>query len=536
VTCLGGTTAAVASVDARSPLALYVHARAAAAAGADDQASAGFAAVLDASPDNNVVAAQALSYGVHAGDWPLALRAAHILERNDALLPDARFLLLAEAFRTGDWAAAKREIDAIEGERLFAFAVPVLRAWLAYGSHRGDPLAALAGGHVPPAYATEHRALLLLAMGRSEGPAQLAAAAGAQTVRAMRLRIAGAATLVGRGDKAGALALLQGDDPPMVVARAAVEAGRPLRGAITGANSGVGEFLVQLAIDLDARNLTPVGATFARLTTWLDPDNSEGWIVAAELLARNHQPGDALALLARVPADDPFASTVRDERASMLVDSGDGEAALAQAREIAAAPGARASDHARVGQILMALNQPAEAAAAFAQAIAVRTAADDTPEWSLLLARAGALDAAGNWPEARGVLERAYRIAPTQPLVLNYLGYGQLDHHENMAEAERLVREAHRLAPDSPAITDSLGWALFLKGDHAGAVTLLEAAARGAPADVEINEHLGDAYYAVGRRLEARFAWRAARVYAEGEDAARLDAKIQGGPAAQAAR
>jgi Flp pilus assembly protein TadD len=62
-----------------------------------------------------------------------------------------------------------------------------------------------------------------------------------------------------------------------------------------------------------------------------------------------------------------------------------------------------------------------------------------------------------------------------------------------------------------------------------GAIALLETAAQGAPADVEINEHLGDAYYAVGRRLEARFAWRAARVYAEGGDASRLDAKIANG-------
>ena len=39
---------------------------------------------------------------------------------------------------------------------------------------------------------------------------------------------------------------------------------------------------------------------------------------------------------------------------------------------------------------------------------------------------------------------------------------------------------------------------------------------QGEPADVEINEHLGDAYFAAGRRVEARFAWRAAAVYADG--------------------
>ena len=113
--------------------------------------------------------------------------------------------------------------------------------------------------------------------------------------------------------------------------------------------------------------------------------------------------------------------------------------------------------------------------------------------------------------------------------MLNYLGYAQLERRENMVEAERLVREAHRLAPDNAAITDSLGWALFLKGELPEALTLLEQAAEGEPADVEINEHLGDAYYTAGRRVEARFAWTAARVYAEGDDATRLAAKIEGG-------
>ena len=49
------------------------------------------------------------------------------------------------------------------------------------------------------------------------------------------------------------------------------------------------------------------------------------------------------------------------------------------------------------------------------------------------------------------------------------------------------------------------------------------------PADAEINEHLGDAYYTAGRRYEARYAWRAALLSAEDEAAERLRAKIDRG-------
>ncbi|MGI4876979.1 MAG: hypothetical protein ACRYG4_05790, partial [Janthinobacterium lividum] len=41
-------------------------------------------------------------------------------------------------------------------------------------------------------------------------------------------------------------------------------------------------------------------------------------------------------------------------------------------------------------------------------------------------------------------------------------------------------------------------------------VTVLEGAARQETGDATINEHLGDAYWRAGRRIEARFRWRAA--------------------------
>ena len=65
---------------------------------------------------------------------------------------------------------------------------------------------------------------------------------------------------------------------------------------------------------------------------------------------------------------------------------------------------------------------------------------------------------------------------------------------------------------------------------------MLEQAAQGQPADVEINEHLGDAYFAAGRRVEARFAWKAASVYAEGAAAARHRRQDGDGPDAATRR
>jgi Flp pilus assembly protein TadD len=513
----------------RAALESYVQARAASSAGAMARASAGFAAALDAAPTNEIVAAQALRHAVIAGDWPLAVRAARITEARNAIQPDARFLLLADAVRERDWTRARAQLEAIERDRLFAFAAPVLRAWIAQGSGQGDPIALLpAGAGVDPltaAYADEQRPFLLIAARRPEALDAARAISGAG-MRALRLRLAAAAALARRGQRSEAIALAQGDQAPMRAARRVLESGRPPRGAVDDARTGMAEVLQRIALDLNGQQVGAVAATFASLATWLAPDNGVGWMVAAELAGQQERRASAIEMLGQVAADDPFADMARDQRIRLLV-AGDGnDEALRAAQAAAGAAGATASDHIRLGEVLMAVDRPRDAAAAFNRAIETRGEDSSQPEWSLWLLAGGAHDEADDWPQARAALQRAYSLAPAEPLVLNYLGYAQLERRENMEEAERLVREAHRLAPDNAAITDSLGWALFLRGQRAEGLALLERAAEASPADVEINEHLGDAYYQLGRRVEARFAWAAARVHAEGADRTRLEAKL----------
>jgi len=468
---------------------------------------------------------------VTAGNWDLALSAGRTLERRGALLPDARFLLLAEALRAHDWRAAKAQIDAVEREQLFGFTVPVLRAWLAVDSHQGDPLALLAaaGENGPAAaYAAEHRALILLALGRPEGPAEMARAARSAGPRESRLRIAGAALLAERRAREPALALLEGRAPSLTAARRLIEAGRPVPGTIAGAETGLAELLVRLALDLNSQDMPALGAMFSRIATRLAPANSEAWMITAELLGRQDKQRLAVALLDHVAAGDPFAASAREQRIRLLVGAGDREAALAVALAATRDRTAGRADWIRLGEVYGELGRRAESAEAFGRALAAGADGADA-DWTLWLQRGGALDQADNWPEARTALREAYRLAPEQPFVLNYLGYAQLVRRENVDEAERLIREAHRLAPDNAAITDSLGWALHLRGRSGEAIALLETAAQAQPADVEINEHLGDAYFAAGRRVEARFAWKAAAVYAEGPAVARLRAKIESG-------
>jgi len=71
-----------------------------------------------------------------------------------------------------------------------------------------------------------------------------------------------------------------------------------------------------------------------------------------------------------------------------------------------------------------------------------------------------------------------------------------------------MVQKAVASDPRSGAMVDSLGWAYYRLGDYKKAVERLEEAVELEAGDPEINNHLGDAYWRVGRKDEAQFQWR----------------------------
>jgi tetratricopeptide (TPR) repeat protein len=408
---------------------------------------------------------------------------------------------------------------------------PIVRAWIALGSHDGDPIAALEParqGGLGSAYFPGQHAILLLATGRvDEGAAEVSALPNAGS----RLRLAAATALQKARKPDQAAKFLDGDDPVLVAARARLAAGGRVDIGYDNAAAGIADLLTQVAIDFNRQRLAPVATMLARLSTFADPDNSGGWIATANFLGIAKRPDAALAALDHVPSGDPYAGAAERLRIALLVDKDDKTAALAVAMTAAARPEAGSAEWARVADVQMALDKPMLAAAAYEKAIAAagaNAAADDV--WPYWLQRGAALEEGGDWAGAKAALDKAYSMAPDQAVVLNHLGYSLLSRREDVPQATKLIESASKLRPDDAAITDSLGWAKFVGGDAKSAVVLLERASAGEPGEPTINEHLGDVYWALGRRIEARYAWRAALVTADAKDADRIKSKIATAP------
>ena len=541
---MAGTLAAPAIADrprhvpTSDPQSAYVRGRAADDLGQLGVAAANFAAAAQDNPANTTLALRAFRQAVVAGDMTLALKAARGLDASGSLPPDGTLLLFAEAIGAHDWKRAGGLVDRIEREKLFGFLAPVMRGWIAYGARSGDPLApllAVPAGSLAASYAAEHRGLLLIASGKeTAGVAALDALPHPDTARAARLAIAAAATLDKRHKHDEALAMLVGDAPSVHAARAILAVHGKLPGAIDTPAAGIGELFARVAADINKEQAAPLALDFARMGTMLAPDDSETWLVTANLLSLGGANQAALDALGHVGAKDPFAGAARDMRLTLLVRTGHQDQALAEARAATAAPDATMGDWARLGDLLTNAKRPAEAAQAYDRALALSGGDKAQAEiaWPLLLQEASALLDAGDWPGAKTKATRALALAPQEPAVLNFLGYSQIEHGDDVPGGTALIAQASKLAPDDPAITDSLGWSWYLRGDLARAIPLLEAAARGAPAESDINEHLGDAYWKAQRRLDARYAWRAALIVADGAQADRIRAKIDNGPSA----
>lgn len=527
--CPAASSAMVA--DTRSEMREYVHARLADAAGLPETAASSYAQLMAAAPGDRRLAMRTYRQALTAGNFVLAGQAAQQLDKLGALPSDGALLLLSEAVADQNWARANALCDRIGREDVFAFMLPVLRAWIAVGSGKGNPMQMLESGdksQLASTYAREHRVLIgMVAGGEAGALTDLRALVAQQDVRALRLQLAVAA-LLSKRDAAAARSLLDGRAPELVAARARLDAGKPLDGAIDTAALGISELLAQLAIDVKGDGKSPVSLQLARLATYLAPANVAATIATADLLSTNGYRDAALDLLGRVPRDNPLSEAARQVRTEILVAKGESRTALAEAQKLAERPDADAANFVEVGSILADLGRPLEAAAAYQKAIDYDTA-HGQPNWSHMFLKAGVLDRAGQWSAAKDLLREANRVDPAQAIVLNYLGYGMLEHGDDLAEAQVCIERASALDPSDAAISDSLGWLYYKRGNYAGAIAALERAVANDPGEPVMHDHLGDAYWSSGRRLEARYAWRAALVQADKDESEKLQHKLQDG-------
>jgi len=104
-------------------------------------------------------------------------------------------------------------------------------------------------------------------------------------------------------------------------------------------------------------------------------------------------------------------------------------------------------------------------------------------------------------------LRRLIVLKPDHAQAYNALGYTLADRTDRLSEARDYIEKALRLSPEDPFILDSMGWVEYRLGHFAQGLTYLERAFQQRP-DPEIAAHLGEVMWAKGDKPGAEKVWR----------------------------
>ena len=323
--------------------------------------------------------------------------------------------------------------------------------------------------------------------------------------------------------------------PLVLAARARIDAGELPQPFIGDPRDGMAEAMFSLANVMLAEQSMDVALIYIRLALSLKPD----FAIAQVLLGEVHEDAEhyerAIEAFESISKDSPLWPSAELQIATNLDRLEKPDEAVARIDRLI---GERPDDydaHVARGNLMRLHEKWNEAAADYSRALELVDTLE--PEhWTVVYFRAIAHERAGKWDLAEADFRTALRLEPDHPSVLNYLGYSLVDMGLKLDEAMAMIAKAVELRPNDGYIVDSLGWAHYQLGNYEEAVEHLERAIglqcgdHQCSADPVINDHLGDAYWRVGRRIEARFQWSHARdSEPEPEDLVRIERKLAEG-------
>ncbi|MEM9902238.1 MAG: tetratricopeptide repeat protein [Pseudomonadota bacterium] len=450
----------------------------------------------------------------------------------------ANLVLAADQAAREDWDALLADFDA--GMSVGPLVDGLVEAWAELGAGDADAAEArfdqMADERGMAAFGLYHKALARAVAGNYAGANEILSGTDDAPLRLTRRGIVAHVQILSQlGQNDAALDLIAeyfGNDltPRLELISASLEAGETVPFDLVGdARDGVAEVFFTLANALRGEASDSYTLLYARSAQAIRPDHTDAILMSAGILDTLEQFDLATDTYNEVRREDPSYFIAALGRAEALRRAGKEEAAVEALVQLAELMPDRSLIHTTLGDTLRRMERFNEATEAYDRAVGLFER-DSQSQWVVYFARGITHEREDRWPEAETDFRKALELNPGQPSVLNYLGYSFVEMRTNLEEAMQMIREAVAARPDSGHIVDSLGWGLYRLGEYEEAVVHMERAAELLPVDPIINDHLGDVYWAVGRKVEAQFQWhRALSFDPEPEDAERIRRKLEVG-------
>ena len=286
------------------------------------------------------------------------------------------------------------------------------------------------------------------------------------------------------------------------------------------------------------------GTALLQIGLLLSPDAGDWRLYAAQQVLEAGGEDGAERIAAQMPADSVFAAEADILRAGIQIERGQHNEAIATAQRAQSQAGERWSVIAAAGDVYRRAQRPDQAISAYTQALSMAQTPKDRAD--VLGWRAYAHRYSGNISAATADMRSAFEIdqsvdtrllyvsilmddpqawsdgirvarglfaeQPDSVVRLNALGYALIQRPEGLEEGYRLLWRGFNFGQQDYAVVDSLGWAYYLYGHFDQARALIERANDLSVADpnAEVLDHLGDIYWRLNRRDDARDVWRRA--------------------------
>ncbi len=485
------------------------------------------AQALEKNPTSMDLATQLLAMQVAKGDMNAALATANTLQKahvNDAM---ANLLITVSLVKKPDYAAASKKLSEAFDSANGQLWLPLVDAWLDAGAGKLKKGLTIEEMPVTVGRAASIMNYHLALINNFAGFPKQAASNfndAVEDAETTPLRVI------------QQIKLFNGKHPETVELKDIVtkyEAAHgtlpPLESTIETPVDGVAEVLYTMGNVMQIADVRHDAMIYMQLARYLRPDFTLASYSLAEILTDGGAYQRANEIIATIPADSQYVFKASLRKAIILDRMDKTTEALEVLANLAAKQPKLPDPWVAKGDLLRVHKRFLEASIAYSEAI-TRVAPPTAKDWPMFYARGACFERLDRWSDAKADLQKALDLTPDQPDVLNYLGYGLLSRGESIAEAKTMLEKAIALSPNDPQIIDSMGWALYLTNDYKGALPYLERAVELLPGDATVNEHLGDVYWHLDRKAEARFQWERALTFSPEEaDAKKINAKLTGG-------
>jgi tetratricopeptide (TPR) repeat protein len=528
-------------VEPRSLLGNYLAGRFARSDQDTESAAAFYGAALNRDPSNDVLLEQAFQMETLAGNWARAIPLAEKLAAAQPMHRMSHFLLGVQSFKDGNFSKADDHFKAASENPIGELTAAIARGWTKLAA--GDAAGAVQMVELPKQpewaqfYLRYHRALIADIAGRKSDARTSFEKMFRQDSRTLRTSLAYAQHAAHYGDFKLAKQVLkeqldksQGEPHPLAKDLQARLDGKdkfPL--LLTTPAEGIAEVFYGLGEALTGEGGVSLGTLYLQMALYAKPDHAFALAALASAQETARRYDDAIGTYNKIPQGTALQNAIDIRKAFNLNSLERSDEAKTLLEALAKKDPKDIRPLEALGNIARARKNFPEAVSYFSRAITL-IAKPDQRHWGYYYARGTAYERMKNWPAAETDLKTAMKLAPDQPLILNYLGYSWIDQGKNMKDGMKLIEKAVQLKPDDGYIVDSLGWAHYKQNNYKEAVKYLERAVEIKPEDPTLNDHLGDALWQVGREREAKFQWgQALSLNPEPEDVEKIKLKFEQG-------